>query len=197
MPRTIRAFIAIFLICCAIDPFIDRCMAMTKDEAKKAYQGLSCEITSFNEFGYPTCAKCNDLTALVSYYDKSWDIIPELTSIVLDINFSTPNNGQKWDGITGPTTEYQISNFKPGQYVFSVYGTKLPDPSSDSVHYGIDGVLVGTITLDANVSPAPKWSSKLQGGGTANITISDNSIHKINFWAREDGAEISKIRIGN
>ena len=117
-----------------------------------------------------------------------------LESIEIITDFSTPNNGEIWNDASGSSAEYTIENLKAGDYVFSVYGTG-PDASSDSINFGLDGVLIGTITLDVWQSPGPKWSNKLQGGGEATLTIPDNGVHVINLFAREDGCEITKIKL--
>lgn len=181
---------------------INTAFALTSEEAKTAYQGLDCEMTVF-EADRPTCAKCNDLTELIVYYDPSWDAVepapvPEpipapITYLETDISLSTPNNGQMWNDASGPTASVTINNFQPGEYVFSAYGDG-PDASSDSVHYGIDGTLIGSLTW-LNVTK-PGWTSNLQSGGTAKITIPDSGSHVINLFAREDGASVTKIRIG-
>lgn len=170
------------------------CHAMTKEEAKTAYQGLKCRITGVTDAGYPTCAVCDDLTNLVAHYDPSWDVVPELTTITIDTAFSTPNNGTKWDDTSGPTATYPISNMKLGTYIVSVYGTG-PDASSDSLHYGIDSIRVGSITLDSHVTPGLHWSSKLQGGGVAEIAILDNLAHTLQLFAREDGTSITQVKL--
>ena len=120
--------------------------------------------------------------------------MPEIIFIVVDIDFSTINGGVRWVDMEGPGVELQINNFKPGRYIFSIYGDG-PDASSDSVYYGIGGVLVGAVSLDVYVSPGPKWSSTLQGGGTSYITIPSNGQHTISLWGREDGTSVTKVRI--
>ena len=182
--------------------------ALTAEEAKVSYQGLECQITAFNEMGNPICAQCNDLTEILVHYDPQWDISPlpepipspepipqPLTFLEVDISLSTPNNGQMWNNTSGPSASIQISNFVPGEYTFLVYGNG-PDGSSDSVHYGINGIIIGAITLRGYESPNPHWSSDLQAGGTAKITIPDSGAHIISLWAREDGCSVTKIRIG-
>ena len=72
MFRTVRVFITAVLILLVYTT----AYAMSVDEAKKAYDELDCEITAFNEFGYPTCAKCNDLTQITANYRPSWDAAP-------------------------------------------------------------------------------------------------------------------------
>ena len=182
------------LLICLVFPWTGTCQAMTQEEAKKAYQELGCEVTGWTDLGRPTCVICNDLTQLVANYDASWDVVPELTTITADINLTTPNNGVLYTDATGPTASVTISGMKPGTYTLSVYGTG-PNASSDSVYYGVSNVLMRAITLDVWISPGPKWSSKLQGGGTATIEILDNGPYLINLWAREDGASITQIKL--
>lgn len=122
------------------------------------------------------------------------DPTPEFVSKEIDVSFSTPDEGNLWEDSAGLSAEYPIENMKPGDYIFSAYGN-APNAASDSIHFGIDGNIVGILTLDVWESPSPKWSDKLQGGGEAIISISDNGLHNINIWAREDGCEISKIKL--
>ncbi len=63
-----KLFLTISILLIAV-----RTYALTAEEAKKAYQALSCEITNFTESGHASCAQCHNLTDLIVYYDVSWD----------------------------------------------------------------------------------------------------------------------------
>jgi hypothetical protein len=187
--------------------FADQCQAqLTAGQAEQIYRENHCFKVADNCFKCdlspaPECAVPIDIHVAVHWIPE-WDqpvVVPDpepepLTSTEIQAAFSTANNGQLFDPIVGPSAQFAFENLTPGEYTFSVYGNG-PDSSSDSVHYGLDGVFVESITLDIWAAPGPKWSSILQHGGTAKITIPDSGQHVINLWAREDGAEIIKVKM--
>lgn len=119
MSRKIRIFFAAVLALL----IYTTAYSMTTEEAKKAYDELDCEITSFNEFGYPTCADCNDLTQLIANYKPSWDAAPFQTTIEAETMTTKTTGGSisgGWNIWSNGRIEDTVEFPEGGTYTFEI-----------------------------------------------------------------------------
>jgi lysophospholipase L1-like esterase len=91
--------------------------------------------------------------------------------------------------------DYQIQFATAGTYYVWVRGMG-PNGSSDSLHVGINGVVVSSGASLSDFQPwgSVKWAS-LQNGTTTRITLQVPSagLHTFNLWMRESGTVADKI----
>lgn len=103
-----------------------------------------------------------------------------------------PNTGTNvGDSVVGPRLDYGISVSSPGYYYVYVRGYS-PDPNSDSVHIGLNGIPAsyGRYGL-AGFHGSYSWRQKTAGRPTRLYMAAGD--HSLNMWMREDGAVIDEI----
>jgi len=94
---------------------------------------------------------------------------------------------------TSPHLTYEIEFATTGMYYLWVRGV-ADNTAGDSVHYGVDGVVVSSGPGDSirvNTSSF-EWSNG-SGAVIASIDITSTGLHTLDIWMREDGIVIDRL----
>jgi hypothetical protein len=108
--------------------------------------------------------------------------LPDLGSSI-DLNIET----------TSPNLTYEIDFITTGKYYLWARGM-ADNAADDSLHYGVDGVVVSTGDADSiKVNTGSfEWSNG-NGAVIASIEIPSVGLHTLDIWMREDGAIIDRL----
>ncbi len=112
---------------------------------------------------------------------------------------STPTTLATGGGITSdieersPQLDYVINFTKTGTYYIWVLAYGM-DGNSDSVHAGLDGVVVDTATVISGFNGSYGWSSELMSSEERpRVEVTTTGLHTFNIWMRETGSTVDKI----
>jgi len=133
--------------------------------------------------------------------DQSWEIVDvpgNISSSSGKALMAGPDLGRNINDISqSPRADFQINVPAPGTYYVWVHGY-AKDGGSDSLHVGLNGVLVdggyqmARFTFDGSAS---SWSNRNMSGTRVSFTVSEAGEHTLNLWMREDGLLVNKIVI--
>ncbi len=106
-----------------------------------------------------------------------------------------PNSGTTRDTAfltTSPRLDFRIQFSRTGTHHVWLRGLG-PSGSDDSVHVGLDGVVVPTSDRITNFPPAWGWSNATVDGPVATLEIATPGVHTLNVWMREDGVQLDRL----
>jgi len=107
-------------------------------------------------------------------------------------------NGHSNIEANSPHLSYQIDFNTPGPdttYYLWVKGM-AEYSSSDSIHYGLDGVSISSESANAArlvQGDVFTWLSETKAGPRPAVTIPSAGTHTLDIWMREDGAKIDRL----
>ncbi|MHC4656777.1 MAG: hypothetical protein ACYS91_17430, partial [Planctomycetota bacterium] len=107
-------------------------------------------------------------------------------------------NGHSNIEADSPHLSYQIDFNTPGPdttYYLWVKGMAEYN-SSDSIHYGLDGVSISSESANAArlvQGDVFTWLSETKGGPRPAVTVTSAGTHTLDIWMREDGAKIDRL----
>jgi hypothetical protein len=112
---------------------------------------------------------------------------------------STPNTGVNVGAVSvsanSPRVDYEITFTTPGTYTVWVRGDAAGGDGDDSLHIGLDGVVLAT-SADISLERADGfvWTSKrMTSAEPATLVIASAGVRTLNLWMREDGAHVDRI----
>lgn len=107
-------------------------------------------------------------------------------------------NGHSDIEANSPHLSYQVDFNTPGPdttYYLWVKGM-AEGSSSNSIHYGLDGVSISSENANAPQlvqGDAFAWLSETNDGSIPEVTVPSAGIHTLDIWMREDGAKIDRL----
>lgn len=107
-------------------------------------------------------------------------------------------NGHSNIEANSPHLSYQVDFNTPGPdttYYLWVKGM-AEYSSSDSIHYGLDGVSISSESANAArlvQSGVFTWLSETKAGPRPTVTVPSAGTHTLDIWMREDGAKIDRL----
>ena len=112
---------------------------------------------------------------------------------------STPTTLATGGGITSdietrsPQLDYAINFAQTGTYYIWVLAYGM-DGNSDSIHAGLDGVVVDTATVISGFNTNYAWTSELMSSEERpRIEVRTTGLHTFSIWMRETGSTVDKI----
>lgn len=89
---------------------------------------------------------------------------------------------------------YRVRFSAPGTYYLWMRG-RSPNGAGNSLHSGIDGRTSSTSKLNGFPSNGFGWIGRAPNGERATIMVTNEGVHTIHLWMREDGLAVDRIHL--
>ncbi|MGF1632303.1 MAG: fibronectin type III domain-containing protein [Phycisphaerae bacterium] len=137
--------------------------------------------------------------AIVAGSTDAWSLITHSSASSGEGMFSGPDNGTTLDGsnaqVNSPRLDYRVTFTSAGTHYVWVRGRAGGSSrgSSDTVHVGLDGVLLASSDRMSGFQTSFSWRKSTMDRARATIVIPAAGTYTINLWMREDGFVADKV----
>lgn len=153
--------------------------------------------TTIQESGGRAVFEAENFSRVAASGAQTWEVLGDNSAsgdfaIVAGAENIGENHGTD---LTGPRVDYDIEFATTGTY--RVYVRMLgPDPASDSIQAGLNGVSVTNVSGSTGITASDTWEWKddvNRGPSNFTVVVDTPGVHTFNMWMREDGVQVDKV----